>query len=1118
MPLVRVQVKNQYGLGQPELYREANGEDPKAVLDGVAVAGLVGILRQLGDLAEFAAEVFHGLQEQVMSTCSRSHKLMVRVQRIEAAVPPLEKVILAQKSHLHFAYTAGSVWHARLENGQNQFNGDLPQFIMDSYEECRDPPRLNMLDKFDTGGSGSCLKRYTDPTFFRRASASSGEASVEKISKDRKARRSKKKRTWQRNEASRGASISNLSDRSQLTSLKVDGHISPSQSVSTTDVALKSDLGGQSNSSDSRTETGYIECVFHPTYSMEPEEHEPKESSLSCLRIHHNETVDSASVDEHSGVVDDDFAHSLSEEQTGPISSFVTWDEKTEIVETTGHQYDHDESAEMLTTNFNQDLQEEEAANFRSIDQMDFQFDNEDTPTPISGRNQLDDIESEIDNYVDALNTIESESETDLDCQTKREVKKSSNLNEEATQEDGVHGLAADHSDLQPSNLESHTGDFSNTNNVTSSDKPNSISSQFYANEESHQMVGELSDISNSLGINFCENDDVLDGSNVESGICNLPYSGSSEPNPNAPISENIVSTSCESQKSPTEPLCVQSVKFWTNGSLLGLEPSKPPVFSVAVSQDSVTRSKDEVVSTSSQSNIVNGEGDAGNPDKLVQSSKSIEHVSSKCSTSCHNDKDGISDKKSWRFSPTDIDAKHEKYVDSQPIDRFNDNCECNLSETSAAAPETEQTVTPDGKNASQMFGLENRFLVNSFQRKVSLAHDEKSETPSTRKTGVSEQKSRKPSVAYQTSERTFKGYFGSESPIFSPSSSPPLQHMKISFQPINGFETSKLKLKFPDGSFRQDSGRHDSSRDMLPSFQLIPEPATPLCDIGLDSDDDTFCRSSPYISDDCLSHHSDSNSNQWESDDNSPSKDTELYDAFRRISSTESVSDSMELERTRHGSFHVDYGIQSPYVGSCLEPCQSGQSLDLPSLSNLNPLFEQEMKNGSDANALSESHLPKEPTPLPPPLPPLQWRVMNSHSDMAIGKRESVAEALNHAFDMKILGSTISPKSVSSPVKQQEDTDEAIAFTVRSKPPEWQKPKGQDEVSHSTNGRGVDEKDDFLHQIRAKSFSLRPTVTEKPTVTPGPTSDIKVTAILRKANAIRQAVGSDDGEDWSDT
>lgn len=46
-------MRNEFSLGQPELYREASREDPKAVLDGVAVAGLVGILRQLGDLAEY---------------------------------------------------------------------------------------------------------------------------------------------------------------------------------------------------------------------------------------------------------------------------------------------------------------------------------------------------------------------------------------------------------------------------------------------------------------------------------------------------------------------------------------------------------------------------------------------------------------------------------------------------------------------------------------------------------------------------------------------------------------------------------------------------------------------------------------------------------------------------------------------------------------------------------------------------------------------------------------------------------------------------------------------------------------------------------------------------------
>ena len=60
MPLVRFEVRNEVGLGDPGLYgggaaaaaAAAGEEEPKALLEGVAVAGLVGILRQLEDLAE----------------------------------------------------------------------------------------------------------------------------------------------------------------------------------------------------------------------------------------------------------------------------------------------------------------------------------------------------------------------------------------------------------------------------------------------------------------------------------------------------------------------------------------------------------------------------------------------------------------------------------------------------------------------------------------------------------------------------------------------------------------------------------------------------------------------------------------------------------------------------------------------------------------------------------------------------------------------------------------------------------------------------------------------------------------------------------------------------------
>ncbi|OEL18401.1 Protein SCAR2 [Dichanthelium oligosanthes] len=135
MPLSRHTVGNEYALGGRDLYRAADQHDPEAVLDGVAMAGLVGVLRQLGDLAEFSAQVFHGLYDEVMSTSARGHGLMLRVQQLEAELPLLEKES-CQRDYLYVASNSGG---------------------------------------YDIGGEGACLKRYTDPSFFKTDSACSTE-------------------------------------------------------------------------------------------------------------------------------------------------------------------------------------------------------------------------------------------------------------------------------------------------------------------------------------------------------------------------------------------------------------------------------------------------------------------------------------------------------------------------------------------------------------------------------------------------------------------------------------------------------------------------------------------------------------------------------------------------------------------------------------------------------------------------------------------------------------------------------------------------------------------------------------------------------------------------------
>lgn len=53
MPLVRYELRPEHSLANPELFRSAARDDPESLLEGVAMAGLVGIVRQLGDLAEY---------------------------------------------------------------------------------------------------------------------------------------------------------------------------------------------------------------------------------------------------------------------------------------------------------------------------------------------------------------------------------------------------------------------------------------------------------------------------------------------------------------------------------------------------------------------------------------------------------------------------------------------------------------------------------------------------------------------------------------------------------------------------------------------------------------------------------------------------------------------------------------------------------------------------------------------------------------------------------------------------------------------------------------------------------------------------------------------------------
>lgn len=55
----------------------------------------------------FAAEIFHNLHEEVISTAARGHGLMLRVQQLEEEFPSTEKAFFTQTNNSSFACNDG---------------------------------------------------------------------------------------------------------------------------------------------------------------------------------------------------------------------------------------------------------------------------------------------------------------------------------------------------------------------------------------------------------------------------------------------------------------------------------------------------------------------------------------------------------------------------------------------------------------------------------------------------------------------------------------------------------------------------------------------------------------------------------------------------------------------------------------------------------------------------------------------------------------------------------------------------------------------------------------------------------------------------------------------------
>lgn len=398
MPLTRYEIRNEYSLADPELYRAADKDDPEALLEGVAMAGLVGVLRQLGDLAEFAAEIFHDLHEELMATAARGHDLTVRVQQIETEFPAIEKAFLSQTSHSSFFYNTGVDWHPNVHMGQNLVTqGDLPRFVMDSYEECRGPPRLFLLDKFDVAGAGSCLKRYTDPSFFKAESPLSVIPNTE-VQREKKGRKSKKKGSrWRNGGTPEVLSTSHVKLQQLFLEERIENHVSdPARRVK-----LKRRLNG--SPFDSAMGKSYMDAFLKiPT----PDPDVVREIPLTSSPL--NMAANVAGITRNGVDIGEISPDKITQQRKRSLysSSDSEAGHKLSIHDLAEEDYGTSPKFSLTQTN---DI----SPTLHEVDKQEIVSE---------GARKIEGSDDEVENYVDALTTMDSEIETDTEHRAKNEM------------------------------------------------------------------------------------------------------------------------------------------------------------------------------------------------------------------------------------------------------------------------------------------------------------------------------------------------------------------------------------------------------------------------------------------------------------------------------------------------------------------------------------------------------------------------------------------------------------------------------------------------------------------------------------------------------------------------
>lgn len=772
------------------------------------------------------------------------------------------------------------------------------------------------------------------------------------------------------------------------------------------------------------SETNHVVIPNTPEYDRFSNSYVQNKHDHTCASQLHN--------DEIVLDVDDDSQYDFLHLKSTSRSPSVIWDEKSEFMKAADLKFS-DDTQDLKPLLMNSGSSKVQVpARTRSLNQAKPFPIISDFPRSSCDQDQFEEA-NETENYVDALNTLESEAETDSECQAK--CMQSLSKMEDQKNESGVPGMAQYYS---YSNIE--------------------VPMSFHDSSNKYRLPSDTQEAGTSPGSPY-DGSQLLENTVLTMSRTNA-FHGTDDDQHSWSIdskSETVLScetTAATSQIQTTPSISISNIpysKLWTNGNLLGLEPSKPVDVSLpnrteegtpSSSMNNDVKSDKENLANGQISKQLNSIGKVlvsheslslvdqrilnSNPflnrKYLVEKNSSIKHSSTYVS---HNEDvfDIQQNSQEQSEAPSFIEREGSQaafpdllgasQVHQTTKSAFSKEFEpCGAFSTTSSSMDSSQ----NSKCLSRFSGLPQRNLVQCLHvkpsdtcAKSSTQYERMNDdyNQSEEKPLVDNRRKRLNGVASQTfseqnlASETFheqslinKTNYGlleksiSSGSRYSQNSSPPLVHMKISFHPMNSLESSNLKLELPDGCINE---RIDGN--VSPSFRLF-SGCTLSSHSASESDDDTFCKSYSNSTEDLLSAHSDSNSDLWEQDDYSGSKTNEPSDDLRRISSsTASISNYSGFEQMN--LVNKEIGLKDICTGNDANSFQPCYITNIPTFESL---INQDVKYDSLSISPKNAMLAPTELPPPPPLPPIQWRLVRSSYDISEEDNcSNIAQMVNH-------------------------------------------------------------------------------------------------------------------------